>query len=277
MIHLAIQLCSFLMHYYVHVPSAPLYDSVESDAYVVSEAIFAEELKVVELIGDWAVLEASADLPRLFVHKEQIIETSTPYADCTCNTPMVEVSGKQAALYGAKKTDETPLFILPFECRLEAEDPSTEEEWVKIKLPSRAECYVQKKEVTSELQPKSKEELIPFSKRFLQVPFKRAGTTSFGFDSSGFIQMLYRQMGIFLPRRVQAQCDWSELEEAPLALLEPGDLIFWGHRQDQIEHVAMLLDNHECIHVSDNRGIEIAPLHAVSSLPLCLGRRLKGF
>jgi len=274
MIHFAMLLTS-LLHYYVHVPCAPLYDMPQDDAHIVSEAIFAEELTVVELLGDWAVIESSSDLPRLFVQKKQLFEREKAYADCTCNVPMVEVSDKQAVLYAAKNKDGAPLFILPFECRLEAEDPSTEEEWLKIKLPDTTACYVQKKEITSELLPKSKEQLIAFSKLFLHIPFKKAGTTSFGFDSSGFIQMLYRQMGIFLPRTLQAQCDYSELEEAPLGLLEPGDLIFWGHTPKQIEHVAMLLDNHQCIHVANGKEIEITPLHSVSALPVRMGRRLR--
>ena len=275
MIHLPILLNSLLAHFYVHVPSAPLYDMPHSDANIVSEAIFAEELKVMELLDDWACVDASSDLPCLFVPKEQLVERETSYADCTCHVPMVEVSEQRAELYATNRADQAPLFILPFECRLEAEDPTTEEEWIKLKLPDRTECYVHKKNITSELQPKSKEQLIPFSKRFLQVPFKKAGTTSFGFDSSGFIQMLYRQMGIFLPRTLQAQCDWNELEEAPLADLEPGDLIFWGSSHDNMQHVAMLLENHQCIHVAEDRGIEIVPLQDVSCLPLRVGRRIR--
>jgi gamma-D-glutamyl-L-lysine dipeptidyl-peptidase len=274
MIHFAMLLTS-LLHYYVQVPSAPLYDSPQENAHIVSEAIFAEELTVVELLDEWAVVKSGLDEPHLFVHKQQLFEREKSYADCTCNAPMVEVSGQQAALYATKSATQAPLLILPFECRLEAEDPSTQAEWLEIKLPDGAACYVQKKEITSELLPKSKEQLISFSKNFLQIPFKEAGTTSFGFDSSGFIQMLYRQMGISLPRTLQAQCAYSELEDAPIDTLEPGDLIFWGSCKEKIEHVAMLLDNQQCIHVSKDTGIEITPLHSASALPVRMGRRLR--
>jgi cell wall-associated NlpC family hydrolase len=188
---------------------------------------------------------------------------------------MVEVSQQKAVFYASMNADVEPSLVLPFECRLESEDPFSPASWLKIKLPDATELFVQKKEITSELQPKSKDQLAAFSKEFVGIPFKQAGTTSFGFDSAGLMQMLYRQMGVFLPRSVQAQCDYSELEPAALDCLEPGDLLFWGSSAERMDHVAMLLDNHQCIHVNPYEGVQIASLHAVSNLSVRVGRRLR--
>lgn len=265
---------SLLTHFYVHVPCAPLHESPRDDAPLVSEAIFAEEMSVVDTQGAWAAVELPF-MERAWMRKELLFEREKAYADCTCNVPMVEVRQHKAMLYASMNGDAAPSLILPFECRLESEDPLSPAPWLKIKLPNATELYVQKKEITSELQPKSKEQLIAFSKEFVGIHFKQAGTTSFGFDSAGLIQMLYRQMGVFLPRSVQAQCAYSELEPAALDYLEPGDLLFWGSSEEHMEHVAMLLENHQCIHVAPDRGVQITALHAVSSLPLRVGRRLR--
>ncbi len=265
---------SLLTHFYVAVPCAPLYEAPCDDAPLVSEAIFAEEVTIVDTQGEWAAV----DLPlaeRAWIRKELLFEREKAYADCTCNVPMVEVSQHKALFYASMHTDAAPSLVLPFECRLESEDPLSSSSWLKITLPNATELYVQKKEITSELQPKSKEQLVAFSQGFIRVPFKQAGTTSFGFDSAGLIQMLYRQMGVFLPRSVHMQCDYSELEAAPLDSLEPGDLIFWGASVDRMEHVAMLLDNDQCIHAAPEAGVQVVPLHLVSNLPVCVGRRLR--
>jgi hypothetical protein len=265
---------SLLTHFYVQVPCAPLYEAPRDDAPLVSEAIFAEEVTVVDTQAEWAAVELSRT-ERAWMRKELLFEREKAYADCTCHVPMVEVNGHKALFYSSMNADAAPSLVLPFECRLESEDPFSPSPWLKINLPNATELYVRKNEITSELQPKSKEQLIAFSKEFVGVPFKQAGTTSFGFDSAGFIQMLYRQMGVFLPRTLQAQCDYSELEAGALDSLEPGDLIFWGLSAERMEHVAMLLENNQCIHVATDRGVQIVPLHAVSSLPIRVGRRLR--
>jgi len=266
---------SLLTHFYVQVPCAPLYESPSEDAEIVSEAIFAEEVNVVDTQGDWVAVELSSEPQRAWIHKDWLFEREKAYADCTCNVPMVEVSKHKARLYATMNADAEPLLVLPFECRLESEDPCSSASWLKINLLDATELYVQKQEITSELQPKSKEQLVSFCKRFVGVPFKQAGTTSFGFDSAGLIQMLYRQMGVFLPRFVQRQCDFGELEPITFASLEPGDLIFWGASAERMEYVAMLLDNDQCIHVDPYKGVQIAPLHVVSNLPVRVDRRLR--
>ena len=46
-------------------------------------------------------------------------------------------------------------------------------------------------------------------KRFLGLPYTWGGTSSFGYDCSGFSQMLCRRRGLNMPRDAQPQADWS--------------------------------------------------------------------
>lgn len=50
------------------------------------------------------------------------------------------------------------------------------------------------------------------------------GTTTAGFDCSGFTQYVFRQMGISLPRTAEQQRQFA----TPVSNPEPGDLVFFG-------------------------------------------------
>jgi cell wall-associated NlpC family hydrolase len=63
-------------------------------------------------------------------------------------------------------------------------------------------------------------------------------TPGVGFDCSGLTQAAYRAAGISLPRTAQAQYDAGPLV-TPGALLEPGDLVFFGASTSRISHVGI--------------------------------------
>jgi len=52
-------------------------------------------------------------------------------------------------------------------------------------------------------------ELIALSQRFLGLPYTWGGTSSFGYDCSGFTQMLCRRGGVLIPRDADVQAAWS--------------------------------------------------------------------
>jgi cell wall-associated NlpC family hydrolase len=67
--------------------------------------------------------------------------------------------------------------------------------------------------------------------------------------------MLYRQMGVFLPRDSKDQVKSSLFVETSLSLLKAGDLIFFGLEQGKIRHVGMYLGDDQFIHstVAENQ------------------------
>nr|MBO1338208.1 C40 family peptidase [Enterococcus sp. 665A] len=87
--------------------------------------------------------------------------------------------------------------------------------------------------------------IILSAKQYLGVPYVWGGTTPNGFDCCGFIQWVFAQNGIGLPRTSQSQ--QIAAKEVPLAEVQPGDLVFWGR---PAHHVGLYIGNDYFIHAS---------------------------
>jgi cell wall-associated NlpC family hydrolase len=98
-------------------------------------------------------------------------------------------------------------------------------------------------------------DLKKFALMFKNVPYLWGGRSFFGVDCSGFIQLLFMTAGYNLPRdskdQVKSGDDVYLFEEA-----RPGDLLFFGHEENQITHVGMLLEKDKIIHASGKVRID---------------------
>ena len=86
--------------------------------------------------------------------------------------------------------------------------------------------------------------LIELARKCLGHAYIWGGIDPFGrgADCSGFVQTLYKCLGISLPRVAQAQAYYSGGIKIPVSDAAPGDLIFFA-RNGYIYHVAMCYDN----------------------------------
>lgn len=65
---------------------------------------------------------------------------------------------------------------------------------------------------------------VNVAERYLGVPYRWGGESPSGFDCSGFVQYVYRQLGHYLPRTASAQQRATYRVSSP----RPGDLVFYG-------------------------------------------------
>lgn len=112
-----------------------------------------------------------------------------------------------------------------------------------------------------------KADLVNWAYSYLNVPYLWGGRSPFGIDCSGFTQLVYRMIGVSIPRDAgeQAKCGeaLSFIEES-----EPGDLAFFDNSEGKIIHVGILLKDNYIIHASgkvrldrlDQSGIHNAEL-----------------
>lgn len=90
-----------------------------------------------------------------------------------------------------------------------------------------------------------RQKIVDLAKSQLGVPYVWGGTSwGKGMDCSGFVQQVYKQVGINLPRVSQAQS--SCLKVIPLSQAKAGDLVFWGG-QGTAYHIAIYIGNNQVI------------------------------
>ncbi len=224
---------------YIHLPFVEMRGNPSRDSKVVSQALFGEEVRVSHSLGDWVCM-ATPDGYSGWVPKGSFVIRESPYIK------NLEVTRLRSHLYAEMDTEFGPILTLAYGSKLhllEASDPR----WVKVLLPDGHQAYIQKGDVEQEPF-----EIVSFSKKFLGIPYTWGGRSSFGYDCSGFIQMLYRKMGIDLPRDARQQI----LNGTPISLaeLELSDLIFWGKNEGLIGHVGMYLSGGEFVHTSSREN-----------------------
>ena len=97
--------------------------------------------------------------------------------------------------------------------------------------------------------------LMLFGKKLLNIPYLWGGRSSFGFDCSGLCQNLYKQVGINIPRDSVFQSSMgrtiSFIEEA-----QTGDLAFFDNEDGEIIHAGMIFDKKMILHSSGKVKID---------------------
>lgn len=249
---------------YVNVPTTVMRDEPFHKAKVVSQAVFSEQVKVLEESGDWIKIETQVDRYQGWINKQAVYQRNDEFASKNIGT-IAKVKRLAAHLYEVEDTIYGPKLTLPFESRLEVVVPHEHDDqrWVKVQLPDNRQLFIQKGDVSFENKTMSISEMCDFSKFFLDLPYTYGGRSSFGYDCSGFTQMLYRQMGIFLPRDSKDQINWEGFKDISLEQLQPGDLIFFGLGKDKIRHVGLWLGEGKFIHAN---VLDNAPYISISDI-----------
>jgi cell wall-associated NlpC family hydrolase len=75
-----------------------------------------------------------------------------------------------------------------------------------------------------------------------------------GFDCSGFVQYVYRQNGVSLPRTSRQQAAAGRSLATTLDGIRAGDLLFFSQNGSVIDHVAIYAGNDRILHSSSSGG-----------------------
>lgn len=85
--------------------------------------------------------------------------------------------------------------------------------------------------------------------QFLNAPYLWGGRSVFGCDCSGFVQLVYKILGVSLERDSVKQAEQGTVV-ASLSKSRPGDLAFFINEEGRIYHVGLILSPEEIIHSS---------------------------
>jgi len=104
--------------------------------------------------------------------------------------------------------------------------------------------------------------LIDFGKDYIGTPYRfgaTAGKTS-AFDCSSYVQYVFDQAGISLPRTSSSQA--SKGEKVDKAFLSVGDLLFFNTGGKGISHVGIYAGDGKMLHASSSQGVAISSINS---------------
>lgn len=84
------------------------------------------------------------------------------------------------------------------------------------------------------------------STKYLNAPHQPGGRSPFGIDSPGFVQMVFKICGYFLPRTLDLQSGVGKTVTDP----QPGDIAFFKTKGGTVDHAGIVLDDQKIIHCS---------------------------
>jgi cell wall-associated NlpC family hydrolase len=271
----------------VVVPVANMYSHPSDQSDVVSQAIYGSNVTLLTARGEWCRIQ-TADHYKGWVPSRhlRLVQSGAGYATTGV---VVQVESLFANLYREPDvTRHKPILTIPFEAHLEVipdekddkeekterattpkkgttkdtEMKTTPEGWLQVRLPDKRSAWIQSADVVPDPKPLSIPESIELAKRFLGLPYLWGGSSSFGFDCSGFTQILLRARGFNMPRDADQQAVWTGVVPVDRKDLQPGDLLFFGSSPRNITHTAMYIGDGQFIQATTNGHpvVQISPL-----------------
>ena len=111
-----------------------------------------------------------------------------------------------------------------------------------------------KASTTSSSSARSK--LVAESKKYLGTPYRYGGTTTSGFDCSGYTGHVYKKaLNKSIPRDSRSQ--YANSKKVSKSSIQAGDLVFFSHNGGTIQHVGMALSKTQMIN-SETGGVKYA-------------------
>ncbi len=96
-------------------------------------------------------------------------------------------------------------------------------------------------------------QIVQTALRYLGIPYVWGGVSTSGMDCSGFVQRVFREHNIQLPRTATPQARVG-VEVSPSQML-PGDRVyFWNRARTRIDHTGIYIGNGKMIHAASRPG-----------------------
>lgn len=204
----------------------PLRNEPTDTSELVSQVLYGEIFKVLELRKNWSKIRLAFDNYEGWIDNKQYITISEEQFKSLSN----EKPKLSSDLVEFIEDNNGQLFPIPIGSTLNS-------------LDLLNHSY----DGHSIHQTEAKLNIIQTAFTYLNSPYLWGGKTPFGIDCSGFTQMVYKLNGYKLLRDASQQATQGEalsfIEES-----EPGDLAFFDNNEGSIVHVGIIMKNNYIIH-----------------------------
>jgi hypothetical protein len=209
---------------------------------MVSQVLFGEHFKVLEKQPNWSKIELHFDNYQGYINNNQFDEIN----EALYHKLSIEDKQYSGELIDFISDDKNQLTTISIGSRI----PFYNNGFFEI----NSEKLHYQGSILNNILPKDKISHKAFL--FLNTPYLWGGKTPFGIDCSGFTQMVYKLCGYNLLRDAKQQATQGEflsfIEES-----EPGDLAFFDNEEGVINHVGIILNDYNIIHVHGKVRIDI--------------------
>ncbi|HUD71610.1 MAG TPA: C40 family peptidase [Dongiaceae bacterium] len=238
-------------------PVVNMFARASRSAPVVSQAVLGARVAVVKRIPGWALCE-TGDRYRGWIRAAALAADRR-------DGSLFEVASLFANVYSERDvTTRAPIAVLPILARVEATPAGGgehERTWTRVRLPDGRRGFVQHADLRpADAPPTPAAErpgrVVATALRFLGLPYLWGGTTPFGLDCSGLVQLAHRVHGVFLPRDADLQWADRRLLSVARGRLRPGDLVFFGPGKRSITHVGIALGGRAFVNAT-TRGVPV--------------------
>ena len=230
-----------------------------------TQALYGERVVVQEVAGAWARVVVSGQPSSLDPNGYPgWIPTLQLRAGEAPATAMSAVVTRPAATLRDAGDPARPLLDLSYNTRLPVVEVGANE--VIVAMPTGRRGLLAAADVAvgpPGPRPTTSVELVAGARLFSGLPYLWAGTSSDGFDCSGFTAAVYGVHGVVLPRDADDQAGVGTPVER--SSLQPGDLLFFSPSAERsaITHVSMYLGNGMMIQApATGKTVETLPIDA---------------
>ena len=226
-----------------HNSVVPIRNSTSNRSEQLSQLLFGEMVEIMELKGrQWTKIRCTWDNCIGWVLSQQIKPiTSTEqklfeekYAYCLdLFQPLMSDNESMPICIGSRLPDF---------------------DGIKFKFDGRSFNYSGQAVFPKNLTPE-RDKVLKIARRYLSAPYQWGGRSPMGIDSGGFIQMVFKLVGIKLMRTTDQQVFQGELIDF-IEQTAPGDLAFFENKVGNITHVGIFFPEKQIIHTAEKVRID---------------------
>lgn len=208
----------------------------DHSAGLLSQALFGEKVEILsKRANDWMRIKCCwddlcgwVDSKQFYVLKEKDLSTGM-----NCDTYALE------HLHGLTSHES----VIPISIGSDL----VNYDGLNVKLPYRSFQY-SGQIVKPDLSDKKLELLGRLASRFMHSPHLKGGRSILGVDSAGLIQLIYKMIGLGLPRDIESQSQLG-YDVGFIHNMQIGDLAFFGTSDKLFDQVGFIVESGMVIHV----------------------------
>lgn len=206
-----------------------------------------EQVEIIETIGDWLNIKTSKHKKGWIRQEKVVSEIKETKQDNENQNNNQEENRQNENKQEENKKEERQTSTKQETSRSATNTRTTIEEKnnTSSSTSSNSKNYTQ-----SPVTSVTGNSVVAYAKQFLGCKYVYGGTTTNGFDCSGFTQFVYKHFGINLNRTAQGQYS----NGTAVTSLQAGDLVMFG--KSGINHVGIYIGGNTFIHAANtSRGV----------------------